>query len=80
MKKSEALLIKREILDSCKGAISEDSVSIDVVRLPNSGSYDCRILLNCDLTPGARLSVISAISKYDVIMKKEGGSTVIYTP
>lgn len=80
MKESEAFLIQQEIIETCKGLISQELVSIDVGSSPTEGSEDYTVVLKCDLTQEARIFIISVISKYNVILKQEKGFVVIYTP
>ena len=78
MKKAEALTVLHELKDAFQESLPVDAISLD--RFPPPQSEDFVIRLKCDISSDSRLTIISVISKYNLIMKQENNPVVIYTP
>ena len=79
MKKAEALTVLHELKDAFQESLPVDAISLDRFPPPPQ-SEDFVIRLKCDISSDSRLTIISVISKYNLIMKQENNPVVIYTP
>lgn len=80
MNKAEASSIFQEIIETCKGSVLVNNLSVDLASSSVKNDEDYTVVIKGKLTTEERMQVISVISKYNVIMKNEKECTVIYTP
>ena len=77
MKKAEALRVLHELKDAFQESLPLDAISLD--RFPPP-SDDFVIRFKGNISSDSRLTIISIIYKYNLIMKRENDYTIIYTP